>query len=101
MDTSRRKHERVDSLGRCFAQLGDGWEGSVLNMSLGGILLRLKRLLKPGSSYLLKLHVGDQVAIVEARVVRLVPSDGECLAGMEFLRVAPHDRALIRLFTGN
>ena len=41
--SSRRRHRRINASGRCFAQLGGGWEGSVMNLSVGGMLLRLKR----------------------------------------------------------
>jgi hypothetical protein len=79
---SRRRYHRVDSIGRCFAQLGDGWEASVLNLSLGGMLLRLRRLLTPGSAYLIKLLFENQLAVVQARVVRVDQADEDCLAGM-------------------
>ena len=94
MPTSRRRHRRIDAHGRCFAQLGGGWEASVMNLSVGGMLLRLRRTLTPGSSYFVKLLLEERVAIVEARVVRTVVSDGqdaECLAGLQFTSVAPDD----------
>ena len=94
--TSRRRHTRIVSLGRCFAQLGDGWEGSILNLSLGGMLVRLKRVLTPGSSYFVKLFLGERIAVVEARVVRLSELEDECLAGMEFLNVSLGDQAYLR-----
>lgn len=96
----RRRHVRIDSLGRCFAELGGGWEGSVLNVSLSGMLLRLRRLLTPGSSYFVKLFLADAVAVVEARVVRLDGdgNEGECLAGMEFLSMSAVDQAVLRRY---
>ena len=94
----KRRHPRVSSLGRAFASIGDGQEGSVLNMSLGGILLRLKWMLNMGSSYFLKLFLDGKVAVVEARVVRLVTRSEDCLVGMEFLRVAPQDRKTLQRF---
>jgi len=93
---SRRRYHRVDSVGRCFAQLGDGWEASVLNLSLGGMLLRLRRLLTPGSAYLIKLLFDDQLAVVQARVVRVDREDEECLAGMEFLSMSDEDAGRLR-----
>jgi len=93
---SRRRYHRVDSVGRCFAQLGDGWEASVLNLSLGGMLLRLRRLLTPGSAYLIKLLFDDQLAVVQARVVRVDRGDEECLAGMEFLSMSDEDAGRLR-----
>jgi hypothetical protein len=100
--TSRRKHRRIDALGRGFAQLGDGWEASVLNLSVGGMLLRLKRLLTPGSTYVVKLFLEEKVAIVEARVVRLseVVSEREqdCLAALQFTSVPLSDAACLRGF---
>ena len=97
---SRRRHPRVDSLGHAFANIGAGEEGSVLNLSLGGLLLRLKRALTPGSSYILKLYLGNEVAVVEARVVRLLTGTEECLAGLEFLQVSPRDRGALLKFLG-
>lgn len=93
---SRRRHRRVDALGRCFAQIGDGWEGSVMNLSAGGLLMRLRRALTPGSSYILKLFLDDYVAVVEARVVRLADSGEECYAGMEFMGMSMDDAARLR-----
>lgn len=100
--TSRRRHRRVDALGRGFAQLGGGWEASVLNLSVGGMLLRLKRFLTPGSTYVVKLFLEEKVAIVEARVVRLSEaiSEGErdCLAALQFTSVPLSDAACLRGF---
>ncbi len=100
--TSRRRHQRIDALGRGFVQLGGGWEASVLNLSVGGMLLRLKRLLTPGSTYVVKLFLEEKVAIVEARVVRLseVASEAEqdCLAALQFTSVPPSDAACLRGF---
>lgn len=93
---SRRRYHRVDSVGRCFAELGDGWEGSVLNLSLGGMLLRLRRLLTPGSAYLIKLLFEKQLAVVQARVVRVAHAGEDCLAGMEFLSMSEEDAGRIR-----
>ena len=99
---SRRRHRRIDALGRGFAQLGGGWEASVLNLSIGGMLLRLKRLLTPGSTYVVKLFLEERVAIVEARVVRLseaVPEEGQdCLAALQFTAVPASDAACLRGF---
>jgi len=100
--TSRRRHRRVDALGRCFAQLGDGWEASVLNLSVGGMLLRLRRALTPGSSYVVKLFLEGEIAIVEARVVRLsetvAEQENECLAALQFTSVPVNDAACLRGF---
>jgi c-di-GMP-binding flagellar brake protein YcgR len=93
---SRRRHHRVDSVGRCFAQLGDGWEASVLNMSLGGMLLRLRRLLTPGSAYLIKLLFEKQPVVVQARVVRVGRAADDCLAGLEFVSMSEEDASRIR-----
>lgn len=93
-----RRHPRISTLGRAFASIGDGQEGSVLDMSHGGILLRLKWMLNPGSAYFLKLFLNGKVAVVEARVVRLVTRSDDCLVGMEFVRVAPQDRQTLRAF---
>jgi c-di-GMP-binding flagellar brake protein YcgR len=93
---SRRRYHRVDSLGRCFAELGDGWEASVLNLSLGGMLLRMRRLLTPGSAYVIKLLFENQLAVVEARVVRVGRADEDCLAGMEFLSMSVEDAGRLR-----
>lgn len=93
---SRRRYHRVDSVGRCFAQLGDGWEASVLNVSLGGMLLRLRRLLTPGSAYVIKLLFENQLAVVQARVVRVDRAEEDCLAGMEFLSMSEEDAGRLR-----
>ena len=102
---SRRRHRRIDALGRVFAQLGGGWEASVQNLSVGGMLLRLRRTLSPGSSYVVKLFLEEQVAIVEARVVRLSPtvSEGqgeqgepECFAALQFTSVSTSDARCLR-----
>ena len=95
---SRRRYHRVDSVGRCFAQLGDGWEASVLNVSLGGMLLRLRRLLTPGSAYLIKLLFENQLAVVQARVVHVDRADEDCLAGMEFLSMSEQDAGRLRSY---
>ena len=55
--SSRRRHRRINASGRCFAELGGGWEGSVKNLSVGGMLLRVKRALTPGSTYFVKLFL--------------------------------------------
>jgi len=100
---SRRRHRRIDAQGRVFAQLGGGWEASVQNLSVGGMLLRLRRALTPGSSYVVKLFLEEQIAIVEARVVRLAPavSEGkdeppECFAALQFTSVSTHDARCLR-----
>lgn len=99
---SRRRHRRIDALGRVFAQLGGGWEASVLNLSVGGMLLRLRRELTPGSSYVVKLLLEEQTAIVEARVVRLFqaasegPDGPECFAALQFTSVSTSDAACLR-----
>jgi hypothetical protein len=97
----KRRFPRMDTLGRVFAGLGEGQEGSVVNLSLGGLLLRLKRTLKPGSSYFLKLFLGSEVAVVEARVVRLVTGNEEYLAGMEFIRIARQDKVILQNYVGS
>lgn len=94
----RRRHRRIDALGRCFAQIGGGWEGSVLNLSASGLLMRLRRGLNPGSSYILKVFLDGQVLVVEARVVRVARLDDECFAGMEFLGMSAEDAALVRRY---
>jgi c-di-GMP-binding flagellar brake protein YcgR len=93
---SRRRYHRVDAVGRCFAQLGDGWEASVLNLSLGGMLLRLRRLLTPGSAYLIKLLFENDLAVVQARVVRVDRAAEDCLAGLEFVSMSEEDAGRIR-----
>ncbi len=97
---TKRRHPRVDALGRVFANLGAGQEGSVINISLCGLLLRVKRGLTPGSSYFLKLLFNGRVAVVEARVFRLLTRNDDHLAGMEFIRVSNQDREAIRSFIG-
>ncbi|MFQ5791366.1 MAG: PilZ domain-containing protein [Acidobacteriota bacterium] len=82
---SRRRHPRMDALGRCMARIGEGIEGAVVNLSLGGMLLRLERILTPGSSYFVKLLFDDQAVVVEARVVRVMERSGDYWAGMEFM----------------
>ena len=102
MASSRRRHRRIDALGRVFAQLGGGWEASVLNLSVGGMLLRLKRALTPGSTYVVKLFLEEQIAIVEARVVRLSRAvseeqdEEECFAALQFTSVPTSDAACLR-----
>lgn len=99
---SRRRHRRIDAHGRVFAQLGGGWEASVQNLSVSGMLLRLRRALTPGSSYVVKLFLEEQVAIVEARVVRLSdaasegPDEPECLAALQFTSVSSSDARCLR-----
>jgi c-di-GMP-binding flagellar brake protein YcgR len=97
--TTRRRYSRVPSLGECFAQLGNGWEGSVLDLSLGGMLLRVKRVLTLGSSYFVKLLIRQQTMVVEARVVRVQSSAGDYLTGMEFVKLSSEDREALRGFT--
>ena len=98
MRAARRRHRRIDALGHCFAQLGGGWEASVLNLSVGGMLLRLKRDLTLGSTYLVKLFLEEKVAIVEARVLRLThaASEDECVAALQFTSVPAHDADCLR-----
>ena len=85
-----------------WAQLGGGWEASVLNLSLGGMLLRLRRVLTPGSSYVVKLFLEERIAIVEARVVRLSQAvseeqdEQECFAALQFTSVSISDAACLR-----
>jgi len=95
-----RRHQRISSIGRAFVRLGDGREGSVLDLSLGGLLLRLKWVLNLGSSYFIKLLLDDKVAVVEARVVRLVTRSEDCLAGLEFIRLSQQDRKTLYKFVG-
>ena len=100
--SSRRRRRRIDALGRVFAQLGGGWEASVMNLSVGGMLLRLTRTLTPGSSYVVKLFLEEHVAIVEARVVRLSQTvteerdEAECFAALQFTSVSKSDAACLR-----
>ncbi len=95
-----RRHQRISSVGRAFVRLGDGREGSVLDMSLGGLLLRLRWMLNLGSSYFIKLLLDDKVAVVEARVVRLVTRGEDYLAGLEFIRLSQQDRKTLYKFVG-
>ena len=97
--TTRRRYLRVPSLGECFAQLGNGWEGSVLDVSLGGMLLRVKRVLTLGSSYFVKLLFPRRILVVEARVVRVQGASEDFLTGMEFLKLSSEDREVLRGFT--
>ena len=97
--TTRRRHSRVRSLGECFAQVGNGWEGSVIDVSLGGMLLRIKRVLTLGSSYFVKLLFPRRVLVVEARVVRVQTAAEDFLTGMEFLKLSTEDREALRGFT--
>ena len=96
---SKRQHERVPSLGRCFAVLGEGWEGSVVNLSQSGLLLRLKRQLKQGSSYYLKLLLEDHQLVVLAKVARIIQGDEEFDIGMEFVNMSQQDRRILREHT--
>ena len=98
MTRDARRFPRVRTRGECFAELGGGWEASVLDLSLGGMLLRLKRALTPSSSYFVKLILGRQVVVVEARVVRAGNGSGESWAGMEFRRLTPSDLSTLRRF---
>ena len=79
----------------------------MLNLSVGGMLLRLKRSLTPGSSYVVKLFLEEQVAIVEARVVRLTKrsqavseqrDEAECFAALQFTSVSTSDAACLRSY---
>ena len=97
---TRRRHPRVDALGRVFASLGGGQEGSVINISLCGLLLRVKRGLTPGSSYFINLLILGQVAVVEALVVRLLTRNDDYMAGIEFVRLSNQDRETIHSFIG-
>jgi hypothetical protein len=86
----------VDAQGRCFAQIGDGWEASVVNLSVGGMLLRMRRFLTPGSSYLIKLLFEREMVVVDARVVRLNRLEEDCFVGMEFLSMSLDDSTRLR-----
>jgi hypothetical protein len=105
--SSGRRHQRIDALGRVFAQLGGGWEASVLNLSVSGMLLRLKRALTHGSTYVVKLFLEEQIAIVEARVVRLSEAvsdeqmEAECLAALQFTSIPTSDAACLRGYVNN
>ena len=96
---TRRRYSRVQSLGECFAQLGNGWEGSVIDLSLGGMLVRIKRVLTLGSCYFVKLLFPQQVVVVEARVVRVQSAAEDYLTGMEFVKLSSDDREALRGFT--
>ena len=96
----RRSFPRIDTLGRVFAGIGEGQEGSVVNLSLGGLLVRLRKVLTPGSSYFIKLFLGNEIAVVEARVVRLESREDEHMAGMEFLRISREDKVTLQNFMG-
>jgi hypothetical protein len=96
----RRSFPRIDTRGRVFAGIGEGQEGSVVNLSLGGLLIRLRRILTPGSSYFIKLFLGNEIAVVEARVVRLETHENEYMAGMEFLRISRDDKVTLQNFMG-
>lgn len=93
---SKRQYERVDSLGTCFAVLGEGWEGSVVNLSQGGLLLRLKRPLTEGASYYLKLLLEQHDIVVLAKVARLAQGDDQYEIGMEFINMSQQDRRILR-----
>ena len=97
--TTRRRYSRVPVVGECFAQLGNGWEGSVLDVSLGGMLLRVKRVLTLRSSYFVKLLLLHHTLVVEARVVRVQGASEDFLTGMEFLKLSSEDREVLRGFT--
>jgi len=97
--TTRRRYSRVPSLGECFAQLGNGWEGSVMDVSLGGMLVRVKRVLTLESSYFVKLLFPRRILVVEARVVRVQTAAEDFLTGMEFLKLSSDDREVLRGFT--
>lgn len=92
---TRRRHRRIDALGKCFAQLGGGWEASVLNLSVGGMLMRVKRELNPGSTYVVKLFLEDQIAVVEGRVTRASEADAEreSLVAIQFTSIPSGDAA--------
>ena len=101
-ELSRRRHRRIEAVGRVFAQLGGGWEASVLNLSVAGMHLRLKRALTPGASYVVKLFLEKQIAIVEARVVRLSQAvsegqdEAERFAALQLISVPTRDAARLR-----
>ncbi len=80
--------------------MGSGWEGSIVDLSVGGMMMRLKKKLTPGSTYVVKLFLEEKVAIVEARVVRAVESeqDRECEVGLQFTAVPMDDAAVLRGF---
>jgi c-di-GMP-binding flagellar brake protein YcgR len=64
------------------------------------MLLRLRRMMTPGSSYFVKLLLEDTIAVVEARVVRIEGGevDDDCLAGLEFLSMSTTDASILRGF---
>ena len=62
------------------------------------MLLRLKRTLTPGSTYFVKLFLDNEVAIVEARVLRLLHADDACEAALQFTSISPDDAACVRAF---
>ncbi len=95
---TRRRYPRVASLGECFAQIGNGWEGSVIDVSLGGMLLRIKRVLTLGSFYFVKLLILKKSVVVEAKVVRVEAASEDFLTGMEFTKVSAEDREALRGF---
>src|SRR3972149_2688540 len=96
---TRRRYSRVQSLGEGFAQLGNGWGGSGIDLSLGGMLGRIKRVLTLGSSYFVKLLFPEQVVVVEARVVRVQSAAEDYLTGMEFVKLSSDDREALRGLT--
>ncbi len=70
-----------------------------MNLSVGGMLLRLKRALTPGSTYFVKLFLeGDEIAIVEAKVLRLLHADDECEAALKFTSISLDDADSLRGF---
>lgn len=70
----------------------------MLNLSVGGMLLRMRRHLTPGSSYLIKLLFEKETAVVDARVVRVNRLDEDCLVGMEFLSMSLDDSTRLRSY---
>ena len=63
------------------------------------MLMRLTRALTPGSTYFVKLFLGDgEIAIVEAKVLRLCHSDEECEAALKFTSVSVDDAYALRGF---
>lgn len=61
------------------------------------MLLRLKRALTPGSTYFVKLFLdGGEVAIVEAKVLRLLDADEECEAALK--SIGSDDADILRGF---
>ena len=92
----QRRYGRVDAIGRCFALIGGGWEGSVLNVSQSGLLLRVKRELQLGSAYYMKLLWQGTTLVVLARVARAVSTDDDFEFGMEFVEMSAEDRLALR-----